>query len=77
MDTNAIVTLKIKFQELIDLIAQEKVFEAEVKLSEVIENVNDLVDFANSDKELHKLSPFQILTNHLQLKIDVLKTSLN
>lgn len=77
MDTNTIAELKIKYQEVIDLIAQKKVSEAELKLSEATENVNELIDFATSDKELQELSPFQILTNHLQLKIDVLKTSLN
>jgi hypothetical protein len=77
MDTNLIAELKIKFQEIIDLIAQKKVSEAETKLHEASVNVNDLIDFAASDKELQELSPYQILVNHLQLKIDILKTSLN
>ena len=77
MDTNAIADLKIKYQKVIDLIAQKKVSEAEIKLSEVTQNVNDLIDFATSDKELQELSSFQILSNHLQLKIDILNTSLN
>lgn len=77
MDANAIEELKIKYQEIIDLIAQKKVVEAALKLSEVTENVNDLIDFAKSDKELQELSPFQILSNHLQLKIDLLKLPLN
>lgn len=77
MDANVIGELKIKYQEIIDLIAQKKVVEAALKLSEVTENVNDLIDFAKSDKELQELSPFQILSNHLQLKIDLLKLPLN
>jgi hypothetical protein len=77
MDATAIEELKIKYQEVIDLIAQKKVVEAALKLSEVTENVNDLIDFATSDKELQELSPFQILSNHLQLKIDILKMPLN
>lgn len=77
MDTNAIVELKAKFQEIIDLIAQKKVAEAEVKLTEVTDHVNDLIDFATTDKELQELSPYQVLLNHLQLKIDILNTSLN
>lgn len=77
MDANAIGELKIKYQEVIDLIAQKKVVEAALKLSEVTENVNDLIDFAKSDKELQELSPFQNLSNHLQLKIDLLKLPLN
>ena len=77
MDTNAIADLKIKYQKVIDLIAQKKVSEAEIKLLEITQNVNDLIDFATSDKELQELSSFQILSNHLQLKIDILNTSLN
>lgn len=77
MDTNTIEELRLKFQEIIDLIAHKNVTVAEEKLSEVIENVNDLIDFASSDKALQELSPFQVLTSHLQLKIDILKTSLN
>lgn len=77
MDATAIEELKIKYQEVIDLIAQKKAIEAALKLSEVTENVNDLIDFAKSDKELQELSPFQILSNHLQLKIDLLKLPLN
>lgn len=77
MDANAIGELKIKYQEVIDLIAQKKPIEAALKLSEVTEKVNDLIDYATSDKELQELSPFQILSNHLQLKIDLLKLPLN
>jgi len=36
-----------------------------------------LIDFATSDEELQELTPFQILSNHLQLKIDILKIPLN
>lgn len=77
MDANALGELKIKYQEVIDLIAQKKAIEAALKLSEVTEKVNDLIDYATSDKELQSLSPFQILSNHLQLKIDLLKLPLN
>lgn len=77
MDANALGELKIKYQEVIDLIAQKKAIKAALKLSEVTEKVNDLIDYATSDKELQELSPFQILSNHLQLKIDLLKLPLN
>jgi len=77
MDTNAIEELRLKFQEIIDLIAHKNAADAQVKLTEASESVDDLIDFAKSDKELQELSPFQVLTKHLQLKIDILKTSLN
>ncbi|MEC4005062.1 hypothetical protein OX283_010365 [Flavobacterium sp. SUN052] len=77
MKKNSIASLKIKFQEIIDLIAQKKVSEAELKMTVVTEIIDDLIDYSISDEELQALSPFQILVNHLQLKIDILKTSLN
>ncbi|WP_395053859.1 hypothetical protein [Flavobacterium sp.] len=77
MDVNLISELKIKFQVIIDLIAQKKIIEAQVKLEQITANINDLIDFAPSDKELQELSSYQILVNHLQLKIDILNTSLN
>ncbi len=77
MDVNLIVELKIKFQVIIDLIAQKKIVEAQIKLEQITVNINDLIDFAPSDKELQELSSYQILVNHLQLKIDILNTSLN
>jgi predicted translin family RNA/ssDNA-binding protein len=72
-----LIELKIKSQEIIDLIAQKKVSGAEAKLSEVTEQVNDLIDFSTANEALQELSRYQILLRHLQLKITVLKTSLN
>lgn len=77
MDVNLIAELKIKFQVIIDLIAQKKIIEAQKNLEQITVNINDLIDFAPSDKELQELSSYQILVNHLQLKIDILNTSLN
>jgi hypothetical protein len=77
MPTNLFSELKIKLQEIIDLIALKKVFQAQAKLSEVTEEVNDLIDFSTTKEELQELSRYQILLNHLQLKIKALKTSLN
>lgn len=77
MENNSIAQLKVKFQEIIDLIAQKKVSEAELILLEVTEKVNDIIDFSTSDKELQEISSYQVLLNHFQLKIDILKTPLN
>jgi hypothetical protein len=77
MPTNLFSELKIKSQEIIDLIALKKVFQAQAKLSEVTAVVNDLIDFSTTNEELQELSRYQILLNHLQLKIQTLKTSLN
>jgi hypothetical protein len=77
MDTNLIAELKLKFQLIIDLIAQKNSIDSEKRLEKLTIEVNDLIDFAKTDKEIQEMSQYQVLINHLQLKIDILKTSLN
>lgn len=77
MNNDQVSELKIRFQEVIDLIGQKNSLLAEEKLNEAIIFVNDLIDTSTTDEELQSYSQFQILSNHLQLKIDVLKTNLN
>lgn len=77
MDTNLITELKLKFQLVIDLIAQKNSIDSEKRLEKLTIEVNDLIDFAKTDKEIQEMSQYQVLINHLQLKIDILKTSLN
>ena len=77
MESNSIDSLKIKVQKIIDLIALKKISEAQSEIENVTEIINELIDYSKSDEEIQALSPFQILLNHLQLKIDILKTSLN
>jgi hypothetical protein len=77
MDTNLIAELKVKFQLVIDLIAQKNSIDSEKRLEKLTIEVNDLIDFAKTDKEIQEMSQYQVLINHLQLKIDILKTSLN
>ena len=69
--------LKLKFQQIIDLIADNNVVDSQIKLEKLTGQVNDLIDFAKTDKDLQEMSQYQVLINHLQLKIDILKTSLN
>jgi hypothetical protein len=77
MDTNLIAELKLKFQLVIDLIAQKNSIDSEKRLEKLTIEVNDLIDFAKTDKEIQEMSQYQVLINHLQLKIDILKTPLN
>jgi hypothetical protein len=77
LDTNLIAELKVKFQLVIDLIAQKNSIDSEKRLEKLTIEVNDLIDFAKTDKEIQEMSQYQVLINHLQLKIDILKTSLN
>ncbi|MFT6749790.1 MAG: hypothetical protein ACI9XR_002079 [Flavobacterium sp.] len=77
MDTNLMAELKLKFQQIIDLIALENTVDSQKRLEKLTVEVNDLIDFAKTDKDLQEMSQYQVLINHLQLKIDILKTSLN
>ena len=77
MESNSITSLKIKFQEIIDLISQKNILEARIKIKAVSDIINELIDYSKSDEELKALSPFQILLVHLQTKLDLLRTSLN
>jgi hypothetical protein len=77
MDTNLMAELKLKFQQIIDLIADNNAVDSQIRLEKLTGQVNDLIDFAKTDKDLQEMSHYQVLINHLQLKIDILKTSLN
>jgi uncharacterized secreted protein with C-terminal beta-propeller domain len=61
--------LKKNVQELIDLIASKNAREANNKLVEVSEDLDELLDFAEEDEELREISKYQVLLNQLQQKI--------
>ena len=77
MENRFDIDIKIKFQQVIDLIYQKKIKESQLQLDEAIGIINDIIDLSTSDKELQKMSSYQVMINHLQLKIDILKTSLS
>lgn len=57
-------------QEIIDFIAANKVAEANLKLLEVSEYLDDLLDTTEDDDTMIELSKYQVLLNHLNLKIN-------
>lgn len=57
-------------QEIIDFIAANKVAEANSKLLEVSEYLDDLLDTTENDDTMIELSKYQVLLNHLNLKIN-------
>lgn len=63
-------TLKASVQEIIDLIAAEKQREANNKLLEVSETLDEMLDFAEEDEELREISRYQVLLNQLHVKIN-------
>ena len=69
MDTTKFEELKSGVQEIIDLIALKNAKEANNKLVEVSEELDELLDHTDEDEELREISKFQVLLNKLQQKI--------
>jgi hypothetical protein len=69
MENNKFSELKKSVQELIDLIASKNAKDANNKLVEVSEDLDELLDFAEEDEELIEISKYQVLLNQLQQKI--------
>ena len=63
-------TLKASVQEIIDLLAAENQREANNKLLEVSETLDEMLDFAEEDEELREISRYQVLLNQLHVKIN-------
>jgi hypothetical protein len=61
--------LKTNVQEIIDLIVAKKGTEANGKLMEVSEQLDDILDHSDDDDDLVQLSKYQVLLNQLHQKI--------
>lgn len=70
MDTKPYEELKKRVQEIIDLIAQKDLKEANNKLTSVSEVLDELLDHAEEDEELIEISRYQVLLNQLFQKIN-------
>ena len=69
--------IQLHLQDIIDLIAQKKNVEANLKLADTNKMLDDLIDFCDDNDDLSDLARFQVLSNHLQQKIEALKIDLN
>ena len=69
MKSNKFIDLKNGVQEIIDLIASRNGKEANNKLVEVSEELDELLDFAEDDEDLIEISKYQVLLNQLYQKI--------
>lgn len=63
-------TLKADVQEIIDLIAAKNEREANNKLLEVNEKLDEMIDFAEEDEEVREITRYQVLLNQLHVKIN-------
>jgi hypothetical protein len=70
METNKFTVLKESVQEIIDFIANKQNKEANNKLLEVSELLDELLDFSEEDEDLLEISRYQVLLNQLHQKIN-------
>jgi dsDNA-binding SOS-regulon protein len=70
MQSNKFVVLKESVQEIIDFIANKQNREANNKLLEVSELLDELLDFSEEDEDLREISRYQVLLNQLHQKIN-------
>ncbi|SHG40716.1 hypothetical protein SAMN05444372_105223 [Flavobacterium micromati] len=69
MEKNKFQNIKTGVQEIIDFIAVKNAKEANNKLVEVSEDLDDLLDFSDEDNDLIEVSRYQVLLNQLQQRI--------
>ncbi len=70
MNSHKFSDLKNQVQEIIDLMAKKDFIEANFKLSDAAEYLEELLDFSKEDADLIEISKFQILLNQLKQKIE-------
>lgn len=61
--------IKNGVQEIINLIAEKKAKEANNKLADVSEDLDELLDFLEEDEEIREISRYQVLLNQLYQRI--------
>lgn len=69
MNNQQIVNLKPKIQQIIDLIVAKNIVNATILLSEVNEEIEELIDLTSENSDLIELSKYQMLLKHLQNKM--------
>ncbi len=70
MRNNVFEELKNNVQEIIDLIANNQSKEANNKLVEVSDALDELLDHSDEDEDLIEISKYQVLLNQLHQKIN-------
>jgi len=74
MNSNKFNNLKNQVQEVIDLMAIKDFIEANFKLRDAGEYLDELLDFSEEDEDLIEISKYKVLLNQLEQKIN---TALN
>ncbi|MES2239231.1 MAG: hypothetical protein V4497_03120 [Bacteroidota bacterium] len=69
MENDKYASLKAEVQEIIDLIAAKNAKDANNKLVDVSELLDDMLDTSDEDEDLVEISKYQVLLNQLYQKI--------
>ncbi|HJR99537.1 MAG TPA: hypothetical protein VJ780_01275 [Flavobacterium sp.] len=69
MENDKYAELKAEVQEIIDLIAAKNAKDANNKLVDVSEQLDDMLDTSDEDEDLVEISKYQVLLNQLYQKI--------
>ncbi|MNR56453.1 hypothetical protein D3C85_1770320 [compost metagenome] len=69
MGEDKYTVLKAEVQEIIDLIAAKNAKEANNKLVDVSELLDEMLDTTDEDEDLIEISKYQVLLNQLYQKI--------
>ena len=69
MEKNKFNEVKNGTQQIIDFITEKNAREANNKLLEISEELDELLDFAEEDEDLMEISRYQVLLNQLHQKI--------
>ncbi|MEY4963753.1 MAG: hypothetical protein RLZZ323_1072 [Bacteroidota bacterium] len=72
MGHNDFNLLQQEVQKIIDLIAAKNGKEANNKLVEISQQLDDFIDFSDDDADLIEISKYQVLLNQLHQKINEL-----
>ena len=72
MEQNDFNLLQQEVQKIIDLIASKTGKEANNKLVEISQQLDDFLDFSDDDADLIEISRYQVLLNQLHQKINEL-----
>ncbi|MEY4964393.1 MAG: hypothetical protein RLZZ323_1712 [Bacteroidota bacterium] len=72
MEQNDFNLLQQEVQKIIDLIAAKNGKEANNKLVEISQQLDDFLDFSDDDADLIEISKYQVLLNQLHQKINEL-----
>jgi hypothetical protein len=72
MENNDFNLLQQEVQKIIDLIAAKNGKDANNKLVEISQQLDDFLDFSDDDADLIEISRYQVLLNQLHQKINEL-----